>query len=338
MMFHKTMTAIALAALAAGCGPGEGKVVVYSSEDRIFSEPVLKEFERRTGIRVVGVYDTEETKSAGLVNRLIAKKDNPDGDVFWSGDPARPIVLKSKGVLAPYISPSARDIPDRFKDKEGYWTGFSARTRVLLINTDLVKESDAPSSILDLTAPRWRGQVAIANPLFGTTSFHAAALFEALGEEKAKKWFHDLRANDCRIVASNGEVRRQVASGGVKIGLSDSDDASVAVLDKKPVRAIVPDQNDGQIGNLVMPNTVSLIQGCPHPENAKRLIDFLLTAEVEQMLAEAECAQSPLHPGVPIPPNVLSLDKVKPMAIDYHRTAMRLERIAGFLKTWTEGG
>jgi len=137
-MFRRTVVAIALAAFVLGCGPGEGKVVVYSSEDRIFAEPVLKEFERRTGIRVVGVYDTEETKSTGLVIRLIAKKGNPDGDVFWSGDPVRPHVLKSKGVLAPYVSPSAKSIPESFKDKEGYWTGFSARTRVLLYNTDSV--------------------------------------------------------------------------------------------------------------------------------------------------------------------------------------------------------
>ena len=102
--------------------------VAYVSEDQIFSEPILRDFERETGIRVQAVFDTEETKSTGVMNRLLAEKDNPRADVFWANEPIRAEYLKQQGIAAPYVSPNAAGIPDHFKDPEGYWTGFSARS------------------------------------------------------------------------------------------------------------------------------------------------------------------------------------------------------------------
>ncbi|MCH8241690.1 MAG: extracellular solute-binding protein, partial [Planctomycetes bacterium] len=196
----------------------ENRVVVYTSVDRIFSEPVLQEAGRALGLDVIGVYDTEETKSTGLVNRLLARKENPDGDIFWSGDPARAALLKTKDVTAPFDTEAASQIPDEFKDPGGHWIGFSARTRVLLVNTDLVAGGEEPKSILELTEAKWKSRVAIANPLFGTTSFHIAALFETLGEDRAWEWLNGLKANGARILSSNGEVKRHVAQGLVAVG------------------------------------------------------------------------------------------------------------------------
>ena len=121
-----------LPAFACGGGSREEQptqsrtVTAYVSTDRVFSEPVLRAFEQHTGVRVNAVYDTEETKSTGLANRLLAERDRAQADVFWSNEPVRTLVLKSRGVLAPYESPSARDIPQTFKDPQGYWTAFSA--------------------------------------------------------------------------------------------------------------------------------------------------------------------------------------------------------------------
>ena len=88
---------------------------------------------------------------------------------------------------------------------------------------------ERPLSLFDLTKPVWRSQVAIANPLFGTTSINVAALFLVLGDEKAKKFLNDLKANRVKIVSSNSEVRRLVARGEVKVGITDTDDANVAL-------------------------------------------------------------------------------------------------------------
>ncbi len=139
---------------------------------------MLREYERRSGVKVNAAYDTEETKSTGLANRLLAEKARPQADVFWSNEPIRTLVLKSRDVLAPYRSPSADGIPSVLVDPDGYWTGFSARIRVIAYNTKLVKPEEAPRSVFDLADPKWHGQVAIADPRFGSTSFHVAALYD----------------------------------------------------------------------------------------------------------------------------------------------------------------
>src|SRR5215207_770825 len=129
---------------------GPRTVTIYVSTDRVFSEPVLQQYERRSGVTVNPVYDTEETKSTGLANRLLAEKSRPQADVFWSNEPVRTLVLKSRGVLAAYQSANTAGIPAALVDPEGFWTGFSARIRVIAYNTTLVKDEEAPRSVFDL--------------------------------------------------------------------------------------------------------------------------------------------------------------------------------------------
>lgn len=306
-------------------------VVLYVSQDRVFSEPVLRAYEQKTGVTVNAVYDTEETKSTGLANRLLAEKSNPQADVFWSNEPVRTLILKNRGALASYISPSAEGISATFKDAEGYWTGFSARLRVMVYNTNLVKQDEAPKSIFDLTDAKWKGQVAIADPRFGSTSFHVAALYAELGDEKADEFFRKLKANDVKIVPGNSVVRDMVARGEVKVGLTDTDDANVAIENKQPVAIVLPDR-DG-IGVPVMPNMVSLIAGAKHTQAGKQLIDYLLSIEVERMLAESEAVQIPLHKGAASPKNLPALNSFKPMTLDYSKAADKVEDVTRRLQT-----
>jgi len=301
-----------------GCKPEkplQKEVVVYTSLDKVFSQPILEAFERETGIRVLDVYDSEATKTTGLVNRLIAEKENPRADVFWNSETGRTIVLKRKGVLAKYISPSAISIPEQFKDHEGYWAGFAARCRILIYNTDLLKEEDLPKSIFDLTEPQWKDKVALAYPLFGTTATHAAALFVHLGDEKARKYFEALRVNDVMITDGNASSRDRVADGTVPVGFTDTDDALVAIQQGRPVSLIWPDKET--IGTLLIPNTVALVKGGPNSETGKKLIDFLLSRKVEEMLAHCDSGQIPLRSDVKRPPHVPTLDKIRVMRVDY---------------------
>ena len=188
--------------------PRSKQVVVYTSVDDVFARPIAQRFEQETGIEVLLVPDTEETKSAGLLNRLIAEKNRPQADVFWSGDPVRAAILKARGVSTPYRSSRAEGLPTRFSDPEGHWTGFSARARVLIHNRNLIPKGSEPKSIMGLLDKRFQGKACIANPLFGTTSMHAAALFAVLGENKAKEFFEGFTAHGGTILSSNGEVRR----------------------------------------------------------------------------------------------------------------------------------
>jgi iron(III) transport system substrate-binding protein len=342
-----SVVALAGLALLAGCGREEprrmreaaaepaGPVVVYSSVDDVFARPVAQRFEEETGIEVRLVPDTEETKSTGLLNRLIAEKERPRADVFWSGDPVRAAVLKRHGVSAPYRSPAAAGLPPRFSDPQGHWTGFSARARVLIYNRGQVPAEGAPASILDLLEPRFRGRACIANPLFGTTGMHAAALFAVLGEERAKAFFTGFTANGGRIVSSNGEVRRRVASGECAVGITDTDDANVARLEGKPVGIVFPDA--GGMGTLLVPNAAVLIAGAPHPEAARRFIDFLLAPETEKALAESEAAQIPVRSGLAPPAGMPALADLEPMEVSYGQLAGLLEGLTrGFLKEWVD--
>ncbi len=326
----KQLVAIAVLA-AAGCSGTTREVVVYTSVDQVFSEPVFQAFEREAGIRVRPVFDTEETKSTGVLNRLIAEADHPQADVFWSGDPVRPFVLIKRGLVQPYVSPQADGLPAQLRAPDGSWTGVAARARVLLVNRRLVTSPDTPRSIRDLADPRWKGKGAIANPLFGTTTMHVAALFAAWGDAGAKAFLEALKTNGVRIASSNGEVKRLVVGGEVAFGLTDTDDANEARKEGAEVEVVYPDA-DG-VGTLVMPTSVVLMAKAPHPETGKQLVDYLLSPDVERRMAEA-AAHMPLRSGVVVPPGVKGVPEIRAMEIDYSRVADEMERVQPWLRQW----
>ncbi len=327
-----SMGLIFLMVVISGCSQKTAnEVVVYVSEDQVFSGPILRDFEKETSIKVKAVYDTEEAKGTGVMNRLIAEKNNPQADVYWANEPIRAEVLKQWGISASYISPNAKGIPDAFKDPEGYWTGFSARARVLIVNK---RVKDKPSSILAYTDPRWKGKAVIANPLFGTTAVEMAALFTIWDDKRTKNIMEEIKKNGVKISTSNGESADLVASGEFDFSLVDSDDAINRMKQGKPVEMIYPDQGKDEIGCLLLPNVVILIKGALHPENAKRLIDYLLSKETERKLAFADCAQIPLHSGVETPQDVPKIENIMSMRIDYAKVAQKLREIQPFLKEW----
>lgn len=328
--FLLSLPPLALAACHRKAPPQE--VVVYTSVDDVFARPIAELFQKQSGIVVKLVPDTEETKSTGLLNRLIAEKGKPVADVFWSGDPMRAAVLKSKGISQPYRSPNAAGMPPEFSDAAGHWSALSARARVIIVNTQIVPAAGQPRGLADFLDGKWRGKTCIANPLFGTTSMHAAALFETMGEEKARAFFDAMKANGVKMLSSNGEVKRRVAAGEFAFGLTDTDDVHESVKDDKPVAAVYPDADS--TGTLVMPNAAVLIAGAPHAENGRRFIDFLLTAQAEEELAKS-CGQMPLRPGVPVPPGVKRVDEIRALRVDYEKLGARIEALAaGFLKEW----
>ncbi len=319
---------------ATGCRPGSDPrvVVVYTALDQIYSEPILRSFEDRTGIRVLPVYDIEATKTVGLVNRILAEGSHPRCDVFWNNEVVRTVVLKRKGLLESYRSPSASDIPDGMKDPDGTWSGFAARARVLIENTNLVPRVNGAISLLSLVEPEWKGRVSMPYPLFGTTSSQAAALYRVLGKDRARSFFEGLRRNGVLIVDGNAASKDAVVRGEAAVGFTDTDDALVAVRQGGPVRMVFPDQADGQMGTLVIPNTVAILRNCPHPVEARQLVDFLLSREVERTLAECGSAQMPVRPGLPAPQGVPPLKDIRAMKADWDRMADGVEAVAAELE------
>ena len=296
----------------------------------MFSEPVLDAFEKETGLDVRLVTDTEATKTTGLVNRLLARKGNPEADVFWNNEIGRTLVLQQAGVLAPYTTQTGSDVPAEYRDPEGHWTGFAARARVILYNTKLVTAAQAPRTLRDLADPRWHKKVAIANPLFGTTATHIAALFASLGPKKAKALLRKLKSNGVAWVAGNAVARNLVMDGRMAICLTDTDDANGAFLKGKPVAMVYPDQ-DG-IGALLIPNTVCLIKGGPNPQGGRRLIEYLLSREVEGQLARGKAAQIPLRAGVPVHSKRFSGEGRKWMRVTPAQIAAQFRAATAFVK------
>jgi iron(III) transport system substrate-binding protein len=104
---------------------------------------------------------------------------------------------------------------------------------------------------------------------------------------------------------------------------------NVAIENGQPVGMVLPDKNG--FGVPVMPNMVSLIAKGPHPEQGRKLIDYLLSADVERQLAQSEAVQIPLHAGVPGPKNIPAIETFRPMTLDFTKAASRVEEVTGRL-------
>jgi iron(III) transport system substrate-binding protein len=294
-----------MAAVLTGCGKQRQFVTAYVSVDQIYSEPILKAFERSTGIEVRAVYDVEASKTTGLATRLIAEKDRPRADVFWNGEFAQTLRLKDLGVLGACAPPSAAGIPGAFKDPEYCWYGLGGRARVFLVNRSLLKPEDYPKRLEDFLDPKYApDRIGMALPLFGTAATHAAALFAVMGADPASSYFTALKSRGIQVVDGNSTVRDRVAAGHWLFGLTDTDDALGAIQQGAPVEVIAPEQ-DGK-GTLVVPGTVAAIKGAPHAKEAVALMDYLLRPETEQELIRGgfcqwslrgDIASSPMFPS-----------------------------------------
>lgn len=267
------------------------EVVVYTSVDQVYAEPVLRGFEAQTGIAVKAVYDVEASKTVGLEKRLLAERQNPRADVFWNSEYLRTLRLAQQQALAPYVSPQAGRIPAETKDSLGYWTGFGARQRVFVVKTQLLQPEDYPQRLADLAAPRWKGRGAVAKPVSGTSSTHFAALYARWGAAKFSDFLNALLANQVAFLPGNAAVRDAVAAGDYAFGLTDTDDVQAALGRGDKVAMVFPDQ-DGD-GAFSIPFTVALVAGGPNPEQGKKLMDYLLGLEVEQALIQAGALHGP---------------------------------------------
>jgi len=305
-----------------GCG-GDSKreVVVYTALDREFSEPLLEDYRTSTGTTVLAKYDIESTKTVGLVEALIAEKARPRCDLFWNNEILNTIRLQKLGLLAANKSPHGEEFPAAMRDAEGHWYGFAARLRIIIVNTTLLAEAEYPKTILELSDPKWRGRAGIAKPLFGTTATHFAVLFSEWGDEKATKFLRSAIANQTQILGGNKQVATAVASGQVAWGLTDTDDALGQIEAGMPVAIVYPDQEKEGLGVMAIPNTLVILKGCPHPEQARELREYLLTPKIENALANGPSGQVPLHPQATASPRIKPWSELRLQAVDWNRAA-----------------
>jgi iron(III) transport system substrate-binding protein len=308
-----------------------GQVVVYSALDREFCEPLLTAYAKKTGVEVLPKFDVESTKTVGLTNLLINEARRPRCDVFWNNEILNTLRLRQQGLLAKFHPRHAADLPATFKAKDGTWYGFAARARIMLVNTKLVAGAVQPKGLHDLLDRKWRGQIGIAKPLFGTTATQAACLFAAWGDEAAKSFFRALKANGVQVLSGNKQVATAVGSGQLAFGLTDTDDAMGEVDAKSPVKIVYPDREATELGTLFIPNTLAILKNAPHSEAGEALADAMLSPETESALANGPSAQIPLLKSTKAPARVETPQTIHAMNADFEAASRLWDRVMEFL-------
>lgn len=317
---------------AAGCLPrSEQEVIVYAALDREFSEPILYDFQAATDVQTLAKYDVESTKTVGLVSAIIQEQNRPRCDVFWNNEILHTLRLQKLGLLDVYHSPVAATYPTNYRSASGHWHGLAARARVLIVNTDLVDRDAFPTTIHDLTDEKWKGQVGIAKPLFGTTATHAAVLFSIWGEQRATDFFHAIRQN-AEVMSGNKQVAAAVGRGQLAFGITDTDDAIIEIDNGMPVEIVFPDQSDGELGSLFIPNSLCIMKGSQNPTNARRLVDYLLSPDVENRLATGSSAQFPVNEEVSTKSRALPDQPIRWMDVDFEAAAESWDTASSVLR------
>jgi iron(III) transport system substrate-binding protein len=241
------------------------EVIIYTSQDQQFAEPILREFTKQTAIKVRAIYDSEAVKTVGLANRLLAEAGRPRCDVWWSNEALRTGQLARRGVL-----------------NTNLLVEFGFRSRRMVINTNKLPLIAAPKSLLELTNAEWRGKVALAYPMFGTASAHFIALRQHWGAANWEQWCRALANNKPFLVDGNSTVVKLVGRGEAEIGLTDFDDIKAGQREGLPIA--MPPLNDE---TLLIPNSVAVVRGAPHTNEAQRLFQFLQSDGVHAQLVAA---------------------------------------------------
>ncbi|MDW8263166.1 MAG: substrate-binding domain-containing protein [Phycisphaerales bacterium] len=307
-----------LALLALLCGavlscdraPSGGELVLYTSIDEPVARPIIQEYERNSGVKVVLVTDTEASKSIGLAERLRAEKDRPRCDVWWGNEPFHTIRLAEEGLFAPFDSPSAGDVLPLYRDRHQRWVGNGLRARVIICSSH---DSNSLNRLDEL--PAFAGQSAMARPTAGTTAGHVAALYEVWGTERADAFFRALREGGITLLGGNGPVAEAVAGGRFRFGLTDNDDVAHVARHNNSITFRIPPVDSTIDGTLMIPTTVALVAKPTENPHARSLVDYLLSSDVERKLIEARFAGWSVRGGDTQPPA---------MQIDYVQVARRL--------------
>ncbi|MBI3835857.1 MAG: extracellular solute-binding protein [Planctomycetes bacterium] len=274
---------------------GGDKLTVYCSVDEEIAKPIFDTYKTRTKTDIQVVYDTEAGKTTGLINRIVQESQSgkPRCDVLWSGEVFNTIRLARQGLLEVYDSPFAEDIPDRFKDAEHRWHSTAVRARVLAFESGKITEPEIPIRWADVVGDSSR-PIAIANPMFGTTRGHVAAMFALWGKEKARDYLTRLRDGGAQIVGGNSDTVRLAGAGKVDFAFTDSDDCKLArERGMNNLDWVFPTMGDG--GTLLIPCSAAILKGTGNQADARRLIDFLISEEVEIMLFESPARHWPVR-------------------------------------------
>lgn len=280
-----TLSAVISLGLFAGCGADKKEekasgetLTIYCGLMEDHMVKAVEEFKKETGIDAQAV----RMSSGEILGRIRAEKDNPKASV-WFGGPADAFVQAGdEGLLEAYNSPEAKEIPDKYKDPKGLWTGIYVGYLGFASNSKLLKEKgiEAPKSWADLLKPEFKGQISMANPgSSGTAYTMLATIVQLMGEKKGMDYMAKLNKNIKSYEKSGTAPARMAGQGEVMVGISFLHDAiKYREEGMKDLVLTAPSEGTGyEVG------AVGILKGAPNQEGAKKFVDFVLSKKGEEI-------------------------------------------------------
>lgn len=293
-------------------GQVSGDLVVYSGRAEPLLQPLINAFKAKyPDVNVL----LKAGSNSELANALIEEKANPQADVFITTELFTVQSLAQEGVFQAYQPAGADQLPAEFLGENNLWTGLTRRARVIIYNADLVSEAELPTSIFDLTDPKWKGQIAAAGSTNGSMQAQIAAMRQLIGEEETEAWLNGLLANEVTFFGGHTDVRKAVGAGEFKLGLVNHYYYHLQKAEGSNVGIIFPDQGEGQIGLITNATAAAVVNGAPHVAAAQAFMDFLVSPEGQKLFAEQNY-EYPLVPGVALHPDVQPLDSFRFADVD----------------------
>jgi len=297
---HLRRTGLALAALTlatpllAACSEDEPKLVVYNAQH----EPLLKElapaFTKETGIEV----ELRNGKDLELSNQLVQEGDASPADVFLTENSPAMSQVEAAGLFDPLPADLVAPIPAQYRPRSGLWTGFVARSTVLVYNTDQIQEAELPASLLDLARPEWKGRISFS-PTGADFQAIVAAVLELEGEDATRAWLEGIKANGT-VYDGNNLVLEAVDSGEVEVGIVYH---YYWERDRKE-NGDVSDHSQqhyftgGDPGAFVSVSGAGVLKSSDMKEEAREFVEFLVGEQGQQILADSYALEYPLNPAV----------------------------------------
>ena len=316
-------TAAALVLSLAACGGDDAgaeettdessaSLVVYSGRNEDLVQPIIDRFAEETGIDVAVRY----AGTGELAAQLLEEGERTEADVFFAQDGGALGAIAKEGLFAELPDETLQLVGERFRADDGQWVGVSGRARVIAYNPDEVPEEEVPRSVLELTDPRWSGEVGIA-PTNASFEAFVTGLRLLEGDAAARAWLEGMAANDVQIFDNNIAVLDAVDNAVVSLGLINHYYwyERVAEVGEDGITARLVFPGGGDPGALVNVAGVGVVATTDAGEEAQQFVDFLLGEEAQQYFAE-ETKEYPLIEGVETDASLPPLDELDPPEID----------------------
>ncbi len=309
------LSCLALLTAVAGAGCSEDddgpKVVVYNAQHEQLLEEIAPLFEKETGIEV----ELRNGSDSELAAQLVQEGDASPADVFLTENTPAMAAVEQAGLFAPLDAEATDPIPEQYRPTSGLWTGFVARSTVLVYNPSLISEEELPASILDLANPEWAGKVSFS-PTGADFQAIVAAVLDLEGEDATRAWLEGLKANGT-VYDGNNVVLEAVNSGEIATGIEYHyywyrDQAESGENSDSSQLYFWGNQDPGAFISI---SGAGVLENADHPDEAQRFVAFLTSEEGQQALADSYALEYPLDPSVTLAPPVRPFTELQPPTV-----------------------